>query len=87
MLNMTKAAGEYLNSMLVRAQAPAEAAVRIVPKPDGDGLMTTLDRERAGDQHFDCDGHTVLVLDADIASKLSEQTLDVGDNGKRLVIA
>ncbi len=87
MLNMTKAAGEYLNSMLMRAQAPAEAAVRIVAKPDGDGLMTTVDHERAGDQCFDCDGHTVLVLGSDVAANLSEQTLDVGDDGKRLVLA
>jgi hypothetical protein len=87
MLNVTKAAGEYLNDMLMRSQAPAEAAVRIVPKPEGDGLMTTLDHERAGDQHFDCDGHTVLVLDPEVATKLSEQTLDVGDSGARLVIS
>ena len=87
MLNVTKAASDYLNDMLVRAQAPAEATVRIVPKVEGGGLATTIDHERDGDQHFDCEGRTVLVLDPEIATSLSEQTLDVGENGQRLVIA
>lgn len=86
MLNVTQAASHYLSDMLVRSHAPAEAAVRIVPKAEGGGLVTKIDQERDGDQHFDCDGRTVLVLDPDIATRLSEQTLDVGDN-QRLVIA
>ena len=87
MLKVTQAATAYLNDMLVRAQAPSEAAVRIVPKTDGGGLATKLDQERDGDQHYDCDGRTVLVLDSEIAKSLSEQTLDVDDNGRHLVIA
>ena len=87
MLKVTQAASEYLNDMLVRAQVPSEAAMRIVPKSDGRGLATTLDQERDGDQHFDCDGRTVLVLDPQIATSLSEQTLDVAEDGQRLVIA
>lgn len=87
MLNVTKAASHYLNDMLERSQAPAEAAVRIVPKGDGAGLATTIDQERDGDQHFDCDGRTVLVLDPEVSTRLSEQTLDVEENGQRLVIA
>ncbi len=87
MLKVTEAASHYLNDMLVRVQAPSDAAVRIVPKVDGGGLATTIDQERDGDQHFDCDGRTVLVLDNDIATALSDQTLDVGEDGKRLMIA
>ena len=87
MLKVTQAASEYLNDMLVRAQAPSEAAMRIVPKSDGRGLATTLDQERDGDQHFDCDGRTVLVLDSQIAKSLAEQTLDVAEDGRHLVIA
>jgi hypothetical protein len=87
MLKVTQAATQYLNDMLVRVQAPAEAAVRIVPKTDGGGLATTIDQERDGDQHFDCEGKTVLVLDAEVANALSEQTLDIGEDGKRLMIA
>ena len=87
MLKVTQAASEYLNEMLVRVEAPSEAAVRIVPKADGgSGLATAIDQERDGDQHFDCDGRTVLVLDSKVATSLSEQTLDVGEDGKRLVI-
>ena len=87
MLKVTQAATEYLNDMLARMQVPTDSAVRIVPKLDGGGLATTIDQERDGDQHFDCEGRTVLVLDSEIATALSEQTLDVGEDGKRLVIA
>ena len=59
--------------------------VVVDPTPDGGGLVTTIDHERDGDQHFDCDGRTVLVLDPEVATQLSERTLDVGENGKRLV--
>jgi len=87
MLNVTKAASEYLNDMLTRMKAPSEAAVRIVPKTDGGGLITKIDQERDGDEHFDCEGRTVLVLDPQVATALSRQTLDVAENGQRLVIA
>jgi hypothetical protein len=86
MLNVTKAASTYLNDRLVHSQAPVEAAVRIVPNADGGGLATTIDQERAGDQHFDCDGRTVLVLDPEVATMLSEQTLDVEAESQRLVL-
>ena len=86
MLRVTKAASEYLNNMLIKSQAPSEAAVRIVPKAQGGGLATTIDEERDGDEHFDCEGRTVLVLDNQLASSLSEQTLDVAENGQRLVL-
>ena len=63
MLKVTQAASDYLSEVLERAQAPSEAAVRIVPRDEGSGLVTAIDHERAGNQHFDCDGRTVLVLD------------------------
>lgn len=87
MLNVTPAATEYLNRMLAQSHAPEEAAVRIVPKRDGEGLATTIDKERAGDQHYECEGRTVLVLDSDIAKALSEQTLDLEQEGQRLVLS
>jgi hypothetical protein len=87
MLQVTQAATEYLNNMLVRMEVPSDSAVRIVPKAEGGGLATTIDRERDGDQHYDCQGRTVLVLDSQVATALSEQTLDVAQNGQRLVIA
>jgi hypothetical protein len=87
MLQVTPAASEYLNTMLDRVKAPSEAAVRIVSKPDGGGLTTTIDEERDGDQHFDCKGRTVLVLDSQVATALSEQTLDVEKESQRLVLA
>jgi len=64
MLQVTQAATEYLNNMLVRMEVPSDSAVRIVPKAEGGGLATTIDRERDGDQHYDCQGRTVLVLDS-----------------------
>jgi hypothetical protein len=87
MLNVTPAASEYLNRMLEQAKAPSEAAVRIVPKRDGAGLATTIDQERAGDQHYDCEGRTVLVLDSEIAKTLSDQTLDLAEDAQRLVLS
>ena len=87
MLTVTKPAREYLNNMLDRAHAPTDAAVRIVQKDDGAGLATKIDQERAGDQHFDCEGRTVLLLDSQVASALSEQTLDLEQDSQRLVIA
>jgi len=87
MLNVTPAASQYLNRMLVQSHAPTEAAVRIVPKKDGGGLATTIDKERAGDQHYECEGRTVLVLDTDIAKTLSDQTLDLEQDGQRLVLS
>jgi hypothetical protein len=87
MLQVTPAATEYLNTMLERVKAPSEAAVRIVAKPDGGGLATTIDKERDGDQHYDCKGRTVLVLDTQVATALSEQTLDLEEDSQRLVIA
>ena len=86
MLNVTKAASDYLNDRLMQSQAPADSAVRIVTRDEGAGLATTIDHERSGDQHFDCEGRTVLVLDPQVATMLSEQTLDVEADTQRLVL-
>lgn len=83
MLSVTNAAGGYLNGVLERAHAPAEAAVRILVQPDG--LKTTIDQERKGDQHFEHEGRKVLLLDQEAAVRLSERTLDVDEDGTRLV--
>jgi Fe-S cluster assembly iron-binding protein IscA len=81
MLNITRAASGYLNDVLDRVNAPVDSAVRIVVVPEG--LKTTIDHERNGDQHFDHDGRKVLVLDQEAASELEGRTLDV--EGKRLI--
>lgn len=83
MLTVTKAAGGYLSAALDKANAPAESAVRILVKPEG--LRTAIDQERDGDQSFEHDGRKVLLLDEQAANELSERTLDVEDDGKKLV--
>ena len=83
MLTVTRAASEYLRELLEQAQAPTQAAVRILVKPDG--LKTTIDEVRSGDASFDHEGRKVLVLDEKASDVLSERTLDLEPNPKRLV--
>ncbi|MCW5635334.1 MAG: hypothetical protein KIT17_18500 [Rubrivivax sp.] len=82
-MTMTKAAGEYLTHALERANAPEPSAVRILVRPDG--LKTTIDEAHDGDQRFQHEGRTVLVLDPVVAAHLTNRTLDAEDDGSRLV--
>jgi hypothetical protein len=75
MLNVTNAAGDYLNNMLESARAPAESAVRL--EVTKEGLIAAIDEERPGDARVDHEGRKVLVLDQHAAQVLSEKTLDV----------
>lgn len=75
MLNVTNAAGEYLNDMLESARAPAESAVRL--EVTKEGLIAAIDEERPGDARVDHEGRKVLLLDQHASQVLSETTLDV----------
>ncbi|MBI5719547.1 MAG: hypothetical protein HZC37_17905 [Burkholderiales bacterium] len=83
MLTVTEAASRYLCHMLDESAAPDRAAVRLLLAPEG--LCMTIDRERDGDEHFERDGRTLLVLDHEDAAALSQRTLDVEGQGQRLV--
>lgn len=75
MLNMTSAAGGYLNRVLDESNATPDTAVRLLVAADG--LRATFDTERPGDSSLNHDGRTVLLLDEQASQVLSERTLDV----------
>ena len=86
MLTLTRAAGDYLKSVLERAKASEDTAIRIVLEDDE--LAPALDTERPGDETLDYHGKTVLLLDAEMCEYLADSTLDLQatDDGLRLLI-
>jgi Fe-S cluster assembly iron-binding protein IscA len=86
MLTLTRAAGDYLKSVLDRAKASEDTAIRIVLEDDE--LAPALDTERPGDEALDYHGRTVLLLDAEMCEYLADSTLDLQptDDGLRLLI-
>ena len=74
MLTMTEAAGSHLQTLLDKANAPDDAALRFVPGQQG--LELTMDKPRDNDQQLEHGGQTVLLLDETLASKLEQYTLD-----------
>ncbi|HEX7009559.1 MAG TPA: hypothetical protein VF184_06225 [Phycisphaeraceae bacterium] len=75
MLTLTETARAHLARLLNEAGAPEDAAARFVAGPQG--LTLYLDNLRPGDETFEYEGRTVLVLDEQVADILSERTLDV----------
>ena len=74
MLTITEAAGARLAEILDQRDAPDEIAVRLVY--DGQNLAMQADSSRPGDETFEHEGRTVLVLDSELSRLLAEQTLD-----------
>lgn len=75
MLNITNAAGGYLNRVLDETNATPDTAVRLLVAADG--LKATFDTERPGDASLDHDGRKVLLLDEQASQVLAQRTLDV----------
>jgi hypothetical protein len=86
MMKITDAAGEYLTSVLDRANAPADTAIRL--RLHNDGLAPELDSAQPGDMTFDHGGRTVLLLDDRARDYLVKSTLDVDatPDGPKLMI-
>ena len=86
MLTITDAAGTYLTALLDNANASEETAIRFVL--EGSTLTPKLDSARPGDDTFDHEERTILVLDAEVSDTLGEATLDVRptDDGPKLVL-
>jgi len=79
MLTITDAAGARLAEILQERNAPDEVAVRLVY--DGQNLAMQADSSRPGDETFEHEGRTVLLLDDQLSGLLAEQTLDAdGEN-------
>lgn len=73
MLAVTQVARERLLEML--APHPDEVAVRIVCRKGRIKLRRST--QQSGDEVFEHDGRTVLLLDEDVAAQLEGRTLDV----------
>jgi Fe-S cluster assembly iron-binding protein IscA len=86
MLTLTESAGAHLAELLTQAQCPDEVAVRIMREGEGWALQT--DTARPGDETFEHEEKTVLVLDEEAATLLTDMTLDIesGETGPSLVL-
>ena len=87
MLTVTESAEQHLNDILKQNDAPDDAALRFVV--EGQSLGLTRGKESPGDQKFEHDGKTVLLLDEQVAGLLDERTLDTEktEEGARLALA
>ncbi len=80
MLTLSYFAGEYLDLMLVEANAPDDAAVRAVV--EGRGVDLGIDIPRPGDTTFYHEGKLVLVIDKQTSELLTDMKLDVEVTGE-----
>jgi len=86
MFIVTEAAGGYLTTVLDKTNISEGTAIRLVL--EGNTLTPQLDNARPGDETFDYEGRTVLMLDAQVSQVLDDSTLDVEatDEGPKLIL-
>jgi Fe-S cluster assembly iron-binding protein IscA len=85
MLTVTDSACALINDLLDRSEAPDDAAARLTV---GDqGLQMTIDTQRDGDQSFDHEGKTVLLIDEQVASLLEDKSIDTQETEQGPVLA
>lgn len=86
MFNITDAAGTKLATILEEQSCPEEMAIRLVQ--DNQGLALSIDTQKPGDQTYDHDGRTILLIDESTQELLGGTTLDVeeSDDGGRLCL-
>jgi len=86
MFIVTEAAGGYLTAVLDKTNISEGPAIRLVL--EGNTLTPQLDNARPGDETFDYEGRTVLMLDAQVSQVLDDSTLDVEatDEGPKLIL-
>ena len=87
MLTVTDQAAQYLREALTRREEGAAGSLRIVNTEEGYRL--TLDDAKDGDQIFEQEGESYLVLDSEVDEALAEATLDVRESpqGMRLKLS
>ncbi len=85
MLTVTDKAAQYVRETLKKQSAPG--AVRIVKSEEGYHL--TLGEAKEGDQVFEHEGESYLLLDTEVGEALSSATLDVKESpeGTRLTLS
>lgn len=79
MLTVTDKAATYLRESLSNKQEGTPDALRIVYS-ESDGYQLTLDNPKDGDQLFEQDGQSFLVVDSHVGEALSDATLDVQES-------
>ncbi len=86
MFVLTDTARAFLSKLLDQARAPEEAAARVVHEEEG--LTLSIDHPQEGDETFEYEGRTVLLLAPQVAETLDGRTLDVveGEDGPTLAV-
>ena len=87
MLTLSYTASEYLDLMLVEADAPDDAVVRMVV--EGRGVDLGIDMVRPGDTTFDHGGKVILVIDEQTSEFFADWKFDVkgmGEESKLVLI-
>jgi hypothetical protein len=87
MLTITEKAGDYLNQVVGQAEVPEGNTIRLYAA-DGQ-LQIAFDSPQDGDETFDHEGKTVLIVEKPLAEGLEGRTLDIktGEQGVSLVLA
>ncbi len=80
MLTLSYTASEYLDLMLVEADVPDDAVVRVVV--EGREVDLGIDIVRPGDTTFDHGGKVVLAIDEQLSELLADSKLDVQVTGE-----
>ncbi len=81
MFSLSYTAGEHLAYMLVEANAPEAAVIRVVVEDRKLGL--DIDTVQPGDTTFAHAERTVLAIDTQICESLADRKLDVKVRGEK----
>ena len=84
MLALSYTASEHLDLLLAEANAPDDAAIRLVL--EGDGFSLKIDTPRPGDTTFDHAEKVVLAIDEQVSELLADMKLDVKVTGELVLI-
>ena len=84
MLALSYTASEHLDLLLAEANAPDDAAIRLVL--EGDGFSLEIDTARPGDTTFDHAEKVVLAIDEQVSELLADMKLDVKVTGELVLI-
>ena len=79
MMTLTETAGDHLTEILNNSDVPEGVAVRFVCRESE--ISLSLDNQKPGDETFEHQGKTVLLLDQHAAEYLDGTTVDAEQTG------
>jgi Fe-S cluster assembly iron-binding protein IscA len=85
MLNVTEPAGAHLARLLSESDAPEDSAARLVSGQGG--LTLQLDTPREGDELFEHDGRTILLIDPNVSELVEDKTLALHETEEGTALA